>query len=646
LFLKERTAIGTATKRFSARLRTLVSSHCEEIKTWAVPERIKGHSGRKGTATYLTAATLNPPPLPSIAHRGEWSQGKVQDIYFNFAQPGDHYIGRMLAGLNPTSPSFKVLPPHFICGLENKYVKEGVELCYGRILKTRQNLDYLPGVFLLLLASVVYHEKWIRGFVLDNKKHPFSNLFLLENLDLIRNLEALVTTEPTENMPRPTGIPTHIDLQSTMEEILINNNRFLEKLELQSTIIQEAVKKAIKENDVASGTVTMPILTEQLDNHHKSIIEFIQANCSKLSNDSYHGNNNNNNGKLADNSELLFVPEFQKGTEKCPMYCYNGKFWDVPKKFQFQKNPTRKVGWEYWIKGKPNNEMLVNNIIQKAPLKPFRRFIRDRLPKKEQNVFSSTWKPIFTYMEKTPNLDIPNNPDEISADIIDQTFDQATEYMKQNVSYIWNLKNSTIHNWTICTWSKYVSHGYVENLGSESDKLHHKTYSNFRCLPRKKNRKALPSLINSPNNNDPPARNGTDNRNNNNQTKRRRLTFTADKGNIADKQDAAEQDAAEQQSVDTDLFGAAVAPNPVYLEASRKNDHTDSDESNNEGNEAEKEQNEQLTVRTNFTNVPNTGVASVESFSAAVSTILEAAGIDTSSHNDSNGEAGQCTSTN
>ena len=92
LFLKERTVIGTATKRFAARLRTLVSHHCEEIRTWAVPERIKGHSGRKGTATYVTAATLNPPPLSSVAHRGEWSQGKVQDIYFNFAQPGDHYL--------------------------------------------------------------------------------------------------------------------------------------------------------------------------------------------------------------------------------------------------------------------------------------------------------------------------------------------------------------------------------------------------------------------------------------------------------------------------------------------------------------------------------------------------------------------------
>ena len=124
LFLKEDTIIGTATKRFAARLRTLVAAHRFEVASWAVPDRIKAHSGRKGTATFLTAATLNPPPLPSIAHRGEWSQGKVQDIYFNFAQPGDHYIGRMLAGgrfrpyqpfIPGTTSSFHLWPRKRVC---------------------------------------------------------------------------------------------------------------------------------------------------------------------------------------------------------------------------------------------------------------------------------------------------------------------------------------------------------------------------------------------------------------------------------------------------------------------------------------------------------------------------------------------------
>ena len=118
-------------------------------------------------------------------------------------------------------------------------------------------------------------------------------------------------------MPRPTGIPTHINLQTTMEKILQNNNEFLEKLELQSTIIQDAVKKAIQENDIASGTVTMPILTEQLDNHHQSIIEFIKTNCANISaTDCRLNNNDSANGTDAEAGELLYVKEFQKGYGK------------------------------------------------------------------------------------------------------------------------------------------------------------------------------------------------------------------------------------------------------------------------------------------------------------------------------------------
>jgi hypothetical protein len=45
LFLKNNTLLGTATKRFSTRLRTQVDNHQEEVKQWSVPSRIKAHSG-------------------------------------------------------------------------------------------------------------------------------------------------------------------------------------------------------------------------------------------------------------------------------------------------------------------------------------------------------------------------------------------------------------------------------------------------------------------------------------------------------------------------------------------------------------------------------------------------------------------------
>ena len=140
----------------SVLVTTCVVLLCRIVKSfaqWAVPERIGAHSARKGSATHLTAGTLNPPPLPSVAHRGEWSQGTVQDIYFNFAQPGDHYIGRMLAGLDPNSTRFRVLPPHFKCGLENPHVKQALDMCFGRILKARKNL-LLPSRFFSTSSSI------------------------------------------------------------------------------------------------------------------------------------------------------------------------------------------------------------------------------------------------------------------------------------------------------------------------------------------------------------------------------------------------------------------------------------------------------------------------------------------------------------
>ena len=76
-------------------------------------------------------------------------------------------------------------------------------------------------------------------------------------------------------MQMPTGIPTHIDLNSKLESIIKNNIDFLDQLKSQSIVIQESVKLAIQENDILSGNVTMPILTEKLDSHHNAIINFI-----------------------------------------------------------------------------------------------------------------------------------------------------------------------------------------------------------------------------------------------------------------------------------------------------------------------------------------------------------------------------------
>jgi hypothetical protein len=54
---------------------------------------MSAHGIRKGSATHVSCATTAPPPIASIANRGDWSMGKVLNVYWQFADVGDAYLG-------------------------------------------------------------------------------------------------------------------------------------------------------------------------------------------------------------------------------------------------------------------------------------------------------------------------------------------------------------------------------------------------------------------------------------------------------------------------------------------------------------------------------------------------------------------------
>ena len=58
---------------------------------------------------------------------------KVFDIYFKFGANGDHYLGRILAGLNPHKASFGDLPPHFKADTENKFIRDAMLGMFGKL---------------------------------------------------------------------------------------------------------------------------------------------------------------------------------------------------------------------------------------------------------------------------------------------------------------------------------------------------------------------------------------------------------------------------------------------------------------------------------------------------------------------------------
>ena len=133
--MKENVKLGTAAHRFCNSLQKLIENYAEVVDGYVCSTHTNTHGIRKGSATYSTSGTTVPPSLISVALRGEWSMGKVFDVYFNFGECGDNYLGRILAGLDPNSTNFGDLPPYFKKDMNDDVIKQGMTCMYGDLLK-------------------------------------------------------------------------------------------------------------------------------------------------------------------------------------------------------------------------------------------------------------------------------------------------------------------------------------------------------------------------------------------------------------------------------------------------------------------------------------------------------------------------------
>jgi hypothetical protein len=136
-----------ASRRYCGQLAELFKGNGENLRSYIRADHANSHGIRKGSATKVTSGTTLPPPTSSIAARGEWSLGRVLDIYWHFAEPGYHYLGRCLAGLDPNSEDFAVLPPHFTVGnpMENARIRQiGTKMLHSKeqdlLMSTRMGM--------------------------------------------------------------------------------------------------------------------------------------------------------------------------------------------------------------------------------------------------------------------------------------------------------------------------------------------------------------------------------------------------------------------------------------------------------------------------------------------------------------------------
>jgi hypothetical protein len=150
-FRSSDTGETSASQRFNQQLSTLINKHKDESAVHIRVDHANTHSIRKGSGTYSQSGTTAPPPATATAGRGEWSLGKVFDLYLFLAEPADTYLGRILAGLDPNKDNFATLPPHFTeCDpMHHDDTKKAMSMMYDPILQQWGGTDCDPTGLLL-----------------------------------------------------------------------------------------------------------------------------------------------------------------------------------------------------------------------------------------------------------------------------------------------------------------------------------------------------------------------------------------------------------------------------------------------------------------------------------------------------------------
>ena len=450
LFVAPGSKYRTAAQTFARHVHEMGIRHADTIKNYVRLSHFNIHGVCKGSGTHAASATTCPPLFTSIACRGEWSMGKILDIYFRFAAGGDYYLGQLLTLKDPMTAEFNTPCPHWK-EPDDPLVLEGIHVTFGKILLSHEDTDHDPqGILSLLLASVVYHSDWILKICQENPSHAFNSIPLLSSPLLIELKKNCLTMDLNKHVPIMTGIPPHVEHLCHIKELKDVSVSLKEDIMEFRQCLEESVAEAIDKKAKVDGGINSSILDERLKNTENVLLQCI---------DQVSGSTGA--------PQIVCVP--RDGSEidleaKQQLFLIGSKFYYVPPNFAFPAGITRLNGWRMWLMGKT---VVYNNKTFKT--KPFHKMKGSEIPKSLRAEFDTKWKPIFKKMMETPRLVVP---DVIDESFVQSSFVAATEYLKSTVSYIWKKAKDEgqLSKYSIGTWSRKVARSEIMKWGMEDDK--------------------------------------------------------------------------------------------------------------------------------------------------------------------------------
>lgn len=488
LFQNDTNEANAASQRYCTQLRELFTKYKEQLKQYIRVDHANTHGVRKGGATKASSGTTAPPPVSSIAARGEWSLGRILDLYWHFAEPGDAYLGRILAGLDPNSEEFGALPPHWKVDdpMSNERIKEGMNLMFATILQRWNDTEVDPtGMLLFCLASVVWNSEFLKATAAADSEHPFNMIPLLSNPDLLKDLKELVTLEPEGQVKQATGVPPHVRNAKVVREVLDTCLDTLEQVKGMAQTVEEAVKRAYEDKAEENGQLTGERLKQIFEDNQSNMARMIDDKLTELRNEirnqsisvpaQQEDNTGDNQIQFADGEEDVEVQTILQGQPRIRhrTYFHGGRFWHVPADFLFPSGVTLETGWKIWIQGLPGNETVdttTGNRLQ-APIRPARKMKLDMLPQPAKKDYQLHWHRIFSMMEQAPGVEIRET--NIDAEYLKDSFETGKEYLKTRVAYCFQNEGQGKRppmEWKISYWSKKVTWSSILKHGTEADK--------------------------------------------------------------------------------------------------------------------------------------------------------------------------------
>jgi hypothetical protein len=205
------------------------------------------------------------PSSVQINHRAGWTLGGVLDRYLFADAGGDQVTGRVLAGLSFNDASFASLPPHLDAVGASRVTWTTVLPLYNRLPETFKRA--LPQ----LLASICYHEQWLRSTL--SATHPLfsTGLFTSDTMAALKAHVFVGCCRCPDTGLTATGIPPHLTMANELKAVVQQSAALRAELQTQCAGLPSSVVDTLLSKRSINGGI--PVTKDDLIRMRNSAVE-------------------------------------------------------------------------------------------------------------------------------------------------------------------------------------------------------------------------------------------------------------------------------------------------------------------------------------------------------------------------------------